>query len=60
MPWENAEEKIKRSRERVDKGLEETKKTEKQKEKEQQKQKEKQERDDRDREWFERGGGWGR
>lgn len=60
MPWENAEEKIKRSRERVDKGLEETKKTEKQKEKEQQKQREKQERDDRDREWFERGGGWGR
>ena len=60
MPWENPEEKIKRSREHVDKGLDETKKVEKQREKQQQKQREKQEREQKDRDWFERGGGWGR
>lgn len=60
MPWENPEEKVKRSREHVDKALDETKQTEKQRAEQQEKDREKQERDDRDRDWFERGGGWGR
>lgn len=60
MPWDNAHEKVKKSREGMDKALDESKKTEKQREEQQQKDREKQERDDRDREWFERGGGWGR
>ncbi|MBZ0295807.1 MAG: hypothetical protein K8L99_24830, partial [Anaerolineae bacterium] len=60
MPWDNSHEKVKKSREGMDKALDETKKTEKQRAEQQRKDKEKQERDDRDREWFERGGGWGR
>lgn len=60
MPWEDPQEKIKRSREGMDKALDDTRKTEKQREEQRKKDREKQERDDRDREWFERGGGWGR
>ena len=59
MPWDS-QEKVKRSREGMDKALDETKKTEKEREERQEKEKEQKERDDRDRDWFERGGGWGR
>lgn len=54
------EEKAKGHKENVDKALDESKEAGKKKEQLSAKEKEKKERDEKDREWFERGGGWGR
>lgn len=54
------EEKAKGQKDKIDKALDETKEVVKKRSSQTDKDKEKQEREKKDREWFERGGGWGR